>query len=579
MTPPCRVATGPKAVRKLGTGTACTAGLPAITLSRFSRMFFPPIAQREFRVASRRAWTFRVRWITAAAAALLAFAVLAFTDVRSRTAGTFLYSTLTFGVFLFAAGAGPFLAAASISEEKREGTLGLLFLTPLSGWDIVSGKLLITGLNALLALASVVPVFGLAWILGGVTGAEVGRMSLALVQTLLFSLTVSVAVSAGRRNPAGATAWSGGILAVWIAGAALLLNWVSPASSLALLRWILSSSPWVLFRAATDAGFQAKPGEFWTALTSGQTFAWLATGVAAFLTHRTWKDADPSGTVSGLGRWIRSHTNPRRPMSSVSLETNPILAWRSTQNSLRPVLWILCGFGTVVVVLALVTQSPPAVPLSFPGLAYGVTPAPASVAVTAILLLLKVLFAWQSCEFWTHGRRTGELEILLSTPLRDDQILDAQWILLRRAFFAPLSFLITAVLLSPIALALLPTVPSPPLLGGGVPMLVGMWLYQILTLPLELMAIAWMGAWIGLCSKRPGAAFGRTVLLVIVLPALFFCLPSFLVAGLWFGYARHRMSLPIRDILQDGWRRRSRRTHSAPPDPRALYEGSGKPSV
>ncbi|MBL9175776.1 MAG: hypothetical protein JNL10_19690, partial [Verrucomicrobiales bacterium] len=107
----------------------------------------------------------------------------------------------------------------------------------------------------------------------------------------------------------------------------------------------------------------------------------------------------------------------------------------------------------------------------------------------------------------------------------------------------------------------------------------GMWLYQIVTLPLELLAIAWMGAWIGLSSKRPGAAFGRTVLLVIVLPTLFFCLPSFLVAGLWFGYARNRMSLPIRDILQDGWRRRSSRKASAPPDPRALYEGSGKPSI
>ncbi|MFO1459323.1 MAG: ABC transporter permease [Verrucomicrobiota bacterium] len=541
-------------------------------------MIFPPIAQREFRVASRRAWTFRVRWITAAAGALLAFAVLAFTDVRSRTAGTFLYSTLTFGAFLFAVGSGPFLAAASISEERREGTLGLLFLTPLSGWDIVAGKLLIVGLNALLALASVVPVFGLAWILGGVTGAEVGRMSVALVQTLLFSLTVSVAVSAGRRNPAGATAWSGAVLTAWIAGGAILLNRLPPSAVLAPLRWILDSSPWILFRAATDAAFKANPGEFWTALASGQCGTWFSVAFAAFLTQRTWKDADPSGTTSGIGRWIRFPSAPRRPMSPDALETNPVLAWRSTRSNLRPVLWILCGFGTMVVVLALVTQSPPAVPLSLPGLAYGVTPAPASVAVTAILLLLKVLFAWQSCEFWTHGRRTGELEILLSTPLRDDQILDAQWILLRKAFFSPLSFLITAVILSPVALELLPIIPSPPLPGGGVPVLVGMWSYQILTLPLELMAIAWMGAWIGLSSKRPGAALGRTVLLVIVLPAFFFCLPTFLVAGVWFGYARNRMSLPIRDILQDEWRRRSKRKNSTPPDPQALYEGLGKRS-
>lgn len=538
-------------------------------------MIFPPIALREFRVASRRAWTFRVRWIPAAAAALLAFAVLAFTDVRSRTAGTFLYSTLTFGAFLFATGAGPFLAAASLSEERREGTLGLLFLTPLNGWDVVSGKLAITGLNALIALASVVPVFGLAWILGGVTGAEVGRMSVALVQTLLFSLTVSVAVSAGRRSPAGATAWSGAILTVWVAGSPWLFNWVSPSTNLAPLRWILSSSPWILFRATTDAAFRVNPGEFWTALVSGQTCAWLAAALAAFLTHRNWKDAELSGTESVIGRWIYPHVAPRRPISPVALETNPILAWRSTRSSVRPFLWILCGFGTVVAILA--ARSSPAVPLTLPTLAYGAPPAPASVVVTSILLLLKVLFAWQSCEFWTHGRRTGELEILLSTPLRDDQILDAQWICLRRAFLAPLVFLIVVVLMTPAAMDLLPRFATPSPAGGGILSAMGLWLYQIVTLPLELLAIAWMGAWIGLSSKRPGAAFGRTVLLVIVLPALFFCLPSFLVAGLWFGYARNRMSLPIRDILQDGWRRSSKRKNSTPPDPKALYERSGKP--
>lgn len=56
--------------------------------------------------------------------------------------------------------------------ESEADTLGLLFLTDLGGVDIVAGKLLVTGLNALLALTAVLPVLGVAMILGGITGGE-----------------------------------------------------------------------------------------------------------------------------------------------------------------------------------------------------------------------------------------------------------------------------------------------------------------------------------------------------------------------------------------------------------------------
>ena len=65
-------------------------------------------------MASRRRFSFQVRLVTALGAALLAFAVMAFTDAQSRTAGSFLFSRLTVGAFVFALCAGVFLAADAI---------------------------------------------------------------------------------------------------------------------------------------------------------------------------------------------------------------------------------------------------------------------------------------------------------------------------------------------------------------------------------------------------------------------------------------------------------------------------------
>jgi ABC-type transport system involved in multi-copper enzyme maturation permease subunit len=60
-----------------------------------------------------------------------------------------------FGLSLLA---GLFLTSDCLSEEKREGTLGLLFLTDLKSHDIVLGKFVATALSALYCLLALLPV-------------------------------------------------------------------------------------------------------------------------------------------------------------------------------------------------------------------------------------------------------------------------------------------------------------------------------------------------------------------------------------------------------------------------------------
>src|SRR5215469_11630653 len=106
-----------------------------------------------------------------------------------------MFSVLTFYAFGLCLLAGVFFTAHSLTEEKREGTLGLLFLTDLKGYDVVLGKFAAVSLNAFYALLALMPMTALPLLLGGVTGAEFWRMALALINALFFSLAAGICVS------------------------------------------------------------------------------------------------------------------------------------------------------------------------------------------------------------------------------------------------------------------------------------------------------------------------------------------------------------------------------------------------
>src|SRR5690349_5037274 len=94
--------------------------------------------------------------------------------------GSTLFAILSWLSLAAALSAGLFLTSDCLSEEKREGTLGLLFLTDLRGYDVVAGKLLVTSLRASYALLAIFPILAIPLLMGGVSGAEFWKASLAL---------------------------------------------------------------------------------------------------------------------------------------------------------------------------------------------------------------------------------------------------------------------------------------------------------------------------------------------------------------------------------------------------------------
>lgn len=134
------------------------------------------------------------------------------TSTSPAELGRNLFATLAGVTLAVCLLAGAFLTADCLSEEKREGTIGLLFLTDLKGYDVVLGKLAATSLNSFYGLLAIFPILALPMLLGGVSGAEFGRVMLALLVTLLFSLASGLAVSALSRESRAAAAGTLGLV-------------------------------------------------------------------------------------------------------------------------------------------------------------------------------------------------------------------------------------------------------------------------------------------------------------------------------------------------------------------------------
>src|SRR5437867_2727028 len=170
-------------------------------------MTFLPIVARELRVAARRRGTYWTRLGAALAALAIGGWVMLIPDFRGpQRLGMALFVALSIISYVYSLLAGIFTTADCLSEEKREGTLGLLFLTDLKGYDIVLGKLAATSLNAFYGMLAIFPVMAIPLLAGGVTGTEFWRVVLVSVNNLLFSMAVGMFCSAVSKDERKAVA-------------------------------------------------------------------------------------------------------------------------------------------------------------------------------------------------------------------------------------------------------------------------------------------------------------------------------------------------------------------------------------
>lgn len=476
-------------------------------------MTFLPIIDRELRVRARGQALY---WTRGAAAVVGLLACLYYllepSPFLSQMAiGARLFAALVNTAFVLSC-CGCLLTAEAISAEKQQGTLGLLLLTRVRVIDLLLGKLGSVGLSCLGVLAGFLPVLAVPLLLGGVTGGELLRKSLALFNALFLSLAVGLwtAASEADRFKAARNA------AAVFASLGLVPFAIGASCASANLVWSLWS-PLFAFVKAGAAAYPSFVRSYWVSLVLVQVMTWLFLVDAVKRLRRTVRaegldqpspepPPGPTPRVATRSLWRPHMVGDAGPFQ-----------WRvCRQRGLRAALWVAALLGTSHQI-SLHLGLPWYARLFGPGVLRS-TWVLAQAPLLAISVLQSVLIAWAASRFFLEARRNGELEVILTTPLGARTIVTDQWTALKRLLWGPM-----LLLLLPCLLPILLPLASPPLLGK-----VDLWLalrvvstfLSLANTLLGVAALCWLALWFGAHARGAASAITWTVGLGEGLPRL-----------------------------------------------------------
>jgi len=511
-------------------------------------MRFLSVAEREMRVTARRTWFYRARWLTALAFfVLLLWLAWAFDLGRNRGAAGLWFEAYSIFVFIYCLLVGATSTADCLSRERREGTLGLLFLTNLSSLEIITGKICSSSLTLLYSLLAIFPLLAIPVLFGGITAMDFWCTVLALVNALWFAMAMGFIASALciRQFPAVALATGLALFfgAGWVGIMELLdqLGWSSEVTDLLKLFSPLKT----LFEAGHTRGIFARQ-TFWNSLAAVVLVWTICFLLVSWWIARAWRDRPKRARAGKRVAAKPAGPSPARvALRRRLLSINPFLWLASRQRVSAPVfMFISCGL-----VLFTVWVTGP-----FFG---NVLPAGTFKALighifawlwTGIALHMLTLYhaAAAASQRLAEDRHTGALELVLATSTNERTISRGLWLAYWRRMFYPM-LLVTLVhiyfiwqgafmfTIEPIERIPEGTTPGELLWAaltyGSIRGTELHWAYglilRVFLLAWAVFAIAWitlgwLGRWLGLSMKRPGFAPLVALGLLVVPPVILF---------------------------------------------------------
>jgi hypothetical protein len=457
------------------------------------------------RVASRRRATYSSRAVAVAIAVLLGIWIMLTLPRILPTAevGAQLFRALCWFTIAYCLIAGTKTTADCLSSEKREGTLGLLFLTDLRRYDVLFGKLAATSLDALYSVLGILPVLAIPMLMGGVTVAEFCRAILVVFGVLLFALSSGIfasSISRMERKAFGGAYLLVLLLTIGITVVAAALDDRGHKPLAATVRFM--SPLWACSRAF-EAEYLLAPHEYFlsTTFTFGYSFLLLALSSSALA--NSWADRPERTARSGwrekLRRKLRGPATVEKRVRASLLDRNPVLwlACRERHVLLYP--WLFLGSMAIIWCYG------------FLELGKIIRLEGTVVTFYCIHLVLKYWLATIACNGFNTDRDQGALEIILSTPLRVRDILGGQWLTLWRLFGWPILTLIVAeiaMLWSLHGISLLSERSNwVPFAAAGLVLLLA-----------DCAALGWLGMWLGIRARTPYRATSGAVVIVLTLP-------------------------------------------------------------
>lgn len=379
----------------------------------------PALVDRELRIALRR--DARKQWIKAAwtAGTLTALYLLIFSGPAFMS-GAPLFRLFFFigSIVVITRGFG--ITADLFSEERRNGTLGLLVLTGLRPLEIFGHKLAGAAFLASYSLLGALPFFALPFLMGGVLASEFVCSLVFMANLILFCIAFGLLGSVLHTDSGQAemTAWA---LAALLCLATPAAYWITQRmpSALAISHGWLELSPAYAFYLVFKGGVKSSPQAFWSCSGFTLVYSIVALLLAAVVLQRTWRDQLTDGSAaSPFRRWLdrlfsKTVFNPKQPFTQ--WEGNPFCklavrkAWPVTMARMVLLTVMLVWFGG----WALSGSSWIKPPTAF----------------ACAALLHAGLFWAMTCAAGARlgvERQTGGLEIVLTTPLSIDEILRGQ---------------------------------------------------------------------------------------------------------------------------------------------------------
>ena len=483
-----------------------------------------PIVARELRVASRRAATYWTRFTFAMLAVVVgSFAWAIVMRQAPRETGLALFMTFSVVAYVYALIAGALWTADCVSEEKREGTLGLLFLTDLKSYDIVLGKLAASSVTAVYGLLAIFPVMAIPLLLGGVAVAEFWRVVLVCLNNLFISLAIGLLCSALCQDERKSIGLSLLIVALLTAGWPALVAWIGSGLSSAnpvLLLFKKDPFPLMLFCPGVTCvfAFDATYNEmlrwvnfnwFYPTLAATHVLGWGALLLTMFILPRVWQDkADSTKTLRRREQWQLLTAGPsdaRALFRRRLLEINPFYWLASRERFKVALVWLWLGAGALLWVFGLARAKRDWLD-------------PGTYLMTALVLhsFFKCWIAMEASRRLGLDRRSGALELILCTPLSVKEILHGQWLALLRQF-GPAVALVCLMDVIFLALGLKHSYSARDRNEW-----IAIWCAGLGMFVLDLAALALLAMWMSLKNRKPTQAGLIAIVRICIIPwALF----------------------------------------------------------
>jgi ABC-type Na+ efflux pump permease subunit len=324
---------------------------------------FAPVLIREMRAVARR-WPLYLQRIAAALVALVLIAVFWVkeqnqVDAAAMGKGLFVrvHAVMMFALWFIV----PPVVAETLARERREGTLELLFLSPLSTRGIVVGKVAAGAMRALNLTLAVLPMMAMPLLLGGVSWPSILSAAVLELGSLIMAVGAGLMASRNARGRGNAVFLSYFYAFLYFYAFCLVVT-VKPILSLCAIYnedrsfhqvWLVISPVMTILlpQIISQGGLRLAPNfsQVWaTGLILALPFALLCLGFTLWRTGRALERErnHQSTRLRKLekritdGPVLRALLRPNTPRRW--LDFNPIfwLRFRSRWSALLPKAWL-----------------------------------------------------------------------------------------------------------------------------------------------------------------------------------------------------------------------------------------------